>query len=169
MTIQFTPGAGGAAVLEEIYVMPGEVRVAAMPTRFLTILGSCIAICLYDRAAGVGGISHFLLPGQPQTQDGDPLRWSAPSTASLFAAVQAAGARASRLEAKIFGGAAINAREVPDRLRIGARNFECAVAELQQRGVPLASHDAGGGIGRKIIFEAHTGMVWMKELRQRRD
>jgi chemotaxis protein CheD len=153
-----------APVTAETYVMPGEVKVAVLPTRFLTILGSCISICLYDRGTGIGGLNHFLLPGTPGAGEREALRWSSAATDALFAAVLAAGAAPARLEAKVFGGASINPHVVPASLRIGARNLECALAELARRRVPVMNQDVGGLTGRKLVFESHTGMAWVKNL-----
>jgi len=153
-----------AQPLRDVYVLPGEVRVATFPTRFLTILGSCVAVCLYDRVHGVGGLNHYLLPGSPPPGEKDLTRWSETAIDVLFQKVLTAGARSDCLEAKIFGGARISAREVPDALRIGDRNVEEAIVALRLRGVEIANRSTGGNVGRKIIFESHSGLVWVKSL-----
>lgn len=149
----------------DVYVLPGEVSVATAPTRFLTVLGSCVAICLYDKVRGVGGINHFLLPGSPPNTERDVTRWSSAACDALFDRVANAGAKAAFLEAKVFGGARISARDVPDPMRIGERNIEAAFAALLRRGITVSNSNTGGHCGRKIIFESHTGVVWVKDLR----
>lgn len=153
-----------AQPLRDVYVLPGEVRVATFPTRFLTILGSCVAVCLYDRVHGVGGLNHYLLPGSPPPDEKDRTRWSETAIDVLFQKVLAAGARSDCLEAKIFGGARISARDVPDALRIGDRNVEEAIVALRQRGIEMVNRSTGGNVGRKIIFESNTGVVWVRAL-----
>lgn len=148
----------------DVYVLPGEVRVSTFPTRFLTVLGSCVAVCLYDRVHGVGGINHFLLPGVPPPTEMDPVRWSTPSIVALIDRILAAGASRDCLVAKVFGGACIAARTVPDALRIGDRNVEQALAQMKQHGIEVANRRTGGNVGLKIVFESHTGVVWVKEL-----
>lgn len=152
------------ADVHDIYVLPGQVRTAVEPTRFLTVLGSCVSICLYDLDKQVGGINHFLLPGAVPDGESEPCRWSEASIEALFAQVLSAGARARRLQAKVFGGAQISTRQIPDRFQIGERNVQTALAELQHRRVELINSSVGGNAGRKIIFEVHTGTVWMKDL-----
>jgi len=152
------------ADVHDVYVLPGEVRTAAEPTRFLTVLGSCVAICLYDLDKRVGGINHFLLPGAVPDGERERCRWSEASIDELFEQVQSAGARARRLQAKVFGGAQITTRQIPGSFRIGDRNVEMALAALQRRRVELVNSSVGGNAGRKIIFEVHTGIVWMKDL-----
>lgn len=147
------------------YLLPGQLLVSVEPARITTVLGSCVAVCLYDNVSGIGGLNHFLLPGAPANpQEREPLRWGVPATAALLEAVLAAGARRAQLQAKVFGGACITAREVPEALRIGDRNIETALAELARMRIPVVNHSLGGAVGRKIIFDSRTGMVWAKEL-----
>lgn len=150
--------------MQQVYVLPGEVRATAAPTRFVTILGSCVAVCLYDPVRRVGGINHFLLPGTPPAGEREPLRWGEASIAALFEQVISYGANAGFLQAKIFGGAQISPRDVPGQFRIGERNVELALREIRRRGVELRNRSVGGHTGLKIAFESHTGTVWVKEL-----
>jgi len=146
------------------YVMPGEVQSAGVPTRFVTILGSCVAICLYDPVSGVAGINHYLLPGLPDEKDGSSQRWSDIATTDLYEQLIVRGARPMRLQAKIFGGASILTRQVPGRFQIGERNVERAIALLRERKINISGKCVGGSSGRKIVFESHTGRVWVKQL-----
>ncbi len=146
------------------YVMPGEVQITSVPTRFVTILGSCVAICLYDPVSGVAGINHYLLPGLPKESEGSSQRWSDTATADLYEQLVVRGARPMRLQAKIFGGASILAQRVPGRFQIGERNIERAIALLEQRKISIGGKCVGGSAGRKIVFESHTGRVWVKQL-----
>jgi len=150
--------------VRDVYVLPGEVRHANTPTRFLTVLGSCVAVCLYDRIHGIGGLNHYLLPGIPPPGEKDLTRWSASAIDTLFEKVLAAGAKKDCMEAKVFGGARISARDVPDAMRIGDRNVDEAIVALRKRGVEIVNRSTGGNVGRKIIFESHTGVVWVKDL-----
>jgi chemotaxis protein CheD len=154
-----------AASVRSQYVLPGQIFVASVPTRFITVLGSCVAICLYDTDRGVGGLNHFLLPGEPRgSEEREPLRWGVPATDELLRLLIEAGARRAFLQAKVFGGAQISHREVPAALRIGERNVETALEALRRHRIPVMNQSLGGATGRKIIFESHTGMVWAKDL-----
>lgn len=153
------------AGLRPCYVLPGQVFASAEPTRFTTILGSCVAVCLYDAGRGIGGLNHYLLPGTPvNPEEREPLRWGEPSIARLMDLVLAAGARRACLQAKVFGGAQISARNVPDAMRIGERNIETALDALLRLKIPIMNQSLGGAAGRKIIFDSHSGMVWAKLL-----
>ena len=162
-----TPEEGSAdlAGLRSQYVLPGQLFASAEPTRYVTVLGSCVAVCLYDTVRGVGGINHYLLPGNPvNPAEREPLRWGVPSIAALLERVLAEGARRASLQAKVFGGAQITARDVPSQMRIGERNVDTALEELRRLQIPVMNQSLGGAAGRKVIFESHTGMVWAKTL-----
>lgn len=150
--------------VRQLYVMPGECQVSAEPVRLLTILGSCVAVCLYDPVRGVGGLNHFLLPGDAPASEPESLRWGKQAMDALFRQVLSLGARERFLEAKLFGGAQIGQQSVSHQFRIGDRNVEFARAELARCGVVIKSESVGGNRGRKIIMETWTGIVWVKEL-----
>ena len=48
--------------LRKFYLHAGQLYATAEATEIVTILGSCVAVCLWDEIAGVGGMNHFLLP-----------------------------------------------------------------------------------------------------------
>lgn len=150
--------------VRQLYVMPGECQVSAEPVRLLTILGSCVAVCLYDPVRGVGGLNHFLLPGDAADAEQEPLRWGRQAIDALFRQVLLSGASERFLEAKLFGGAQIGQQSVPHQFRIGERNVDYARQELARCGVAIKSESVGGSRGRKIIMETWTGTVWVKEL-----
>lgn len=151
--------------VETRYVLPGDVVSASAPCRFVTVLGSCVAVCLYDSIARIGGINHYLLPGAPLQPEGSPWRWSDASIHELMRQVVERGATVRRLKGKVFGGAQISPRNVHCGFKIGERNIEHALAQLDRLGVEIVSRSIGGHAGRKIVFESHTGNVWVKNLR----
>lgn len=153
-----------ATDIGQAYVMPGECRASAEPVRLLTILGSCVAVCLHDPVRSIGGLNHFLLPGDAPGTERELFRWGAPAMAALFDQLTVLGASERFLEAKLFGGAQISQRPVPGTFRVGDRNIEFARMYLKSRGIPIRSESVGGNCGRKIIMETHTGVVWVKEL-----
>ena len=51
--------------MRRVSIVQGENAVVAEPDVVVsTLLGSCVAACLYDPVAKVGGMNHFLL-GEP--------------------------------------------------------------------------------------------------------
>lgn len=146
------------------YVLPGDVVSASSPCRFVTVLGSCVAVCIYDTSTGVGGLNHYLLPGAAPRDEANPWRWSDAAITELLRQVLDRGATLRHLRAKVFGGAQISPRHSHCGFRIGERNIDSALAVLGQHGLNVVSRCVGGHAGRKLLFESHTGNAWVKTL-----
>jgi chemotaxis protein CheD len=151
-----------ASRLPGIYLHPGQLWVSDEPCSVTTILGSCVAVGLWDPASQVGGLCHFLLP-----------QWSGNGTASarfgnvaverLVGGVCAKGGRRERLQAKIFGGACVIAA-LNGGIHLGQRNVELARQLVAQAAIPVMAEDAMGTRGRKLIFHTHDGAAWVRLL-----
>ena len=138
--------------------------VAARPTLITTLLGSCVSVCLWDRLQRIGGMNHYLLPGNEETDIGNANRGAA-STLMLLDALISHHSRPADLEAKVFGGCNSLYRN-NDLFRIGDRNVAMAFEILKAQGVPVVAHHTGGAHGRKIVFNTGTGKVRMRLLVQ---
>jgi chemotaxis protein CheD len=147
-----SPAAGGN---EERYLLPGELFVSAQPVKVKTILGSCIAVCLWDTEQRIGGINHFLLPHGVKSFD-NVGRFGNLALPELLDQLRAIGAHTRSMSAKIFGGAALVV-PVPPPNHIGAQNLEVAERWLQQVRIPLLASDTGGPRGRKLVFDIGDG------------
>lgn len=142
------------------HVIQGTHHVSSGPDDILsTVLGSCVSICLHDRTTGVGGMNHFLLPGDPKTNRGEA-RYGINAMELLINGVLKAGARSSSLEAKVFGGANATGSRIP----VGALNAEFAFWFLGNEGIPCVSKDVGGVNARKLRYWPHTGQVQVMRL-----
>ena len=130
-----------------------------------TLLGSCVAVCLFDPALKIGGINHFMLPemGRSKYGDVDSLLSGNFAMEALLNALLGKGAKKVRLQAKAFGGGTIiDAGE--SSLSIGMRNASFAKEWLIREGIPLVSSDFLGPWSRKIIFLPFNGEVFCKRL-----
>ncbi|PLL10865.1 chemotaxis protein CheD [Tabrizicola sp. TH137] len=131
-----------------IALMQGEHRVTSDADEVIsTVLGSCIAACLWDARAGIGGMNHFLLPDGP-AHDGASLRYGLHAMELLINALLRQGAERSALRAKLFGGAHLQPH-LPD---IGHRNLTFAQEFLRREGIPCIGGSVGGDRGRRIRF-----------------
>ncbi len=146
------------------HVLAGQMFVAQQPTRFSTILGSCVAVCLFDLHAGIGGINHVQMPGVPRQLNDESLRWAVPGTEALIKQMLRDGAELDRLRAKVFGGACISTRRVPEKMRIGDLNISSVLAVLKQQRIRISNSSTGGNVGIKVLFDSHNGSVWVKKL-----
>src|ERR1044071_3377651 len=109
------------AAARRVHIIQGEWKVLNDPNAVLTtILGSCVAACMRDPVAGIGGMNHFLLPGGPKTgeADGESVRYGVHAMELLVNGLLARGARRERLEVKLFGGG----RLVKGLTDVGASN-----------------------------------------------
>lgn len=134
-----------------IHVIQGDHHVSDVAgTVMTTVLGSCVAACLFDPERRVGGMNHFLLPDAPGQRD---IRHASAAMEQLVNAMLKRGARRERMVAKLFGGARIQAN-LPD---IGRRNAEAARMFLLGEGIHLQSHSLGGNAARRVRFWPETG------------
>ncbi len=138
-----------------VHVVQGEFSVSDDPQVVLvTILGSCVAACLHDPVAGVGGMNHFLLPGaDTEERGGDARRFGAYAMELLVNDLLKRGARRERLQVKLFGGA-----RMMDRLcDVGAQNAAFAEQFLRDEGLSFAGGSLRGGQARRVQFQPATG------------
>ena len=131
-------------------VIQGEWVVSHDPHLVLTtILGSCVAACIRDPAARIGGMNHFLLPETAESgRSSEAERYGVHLMELLVNGLLKQGARRDRLEAKLFGGCAF----MTGRYAIGARNIAFAEKFLKAEGIRHAGGSTGGAKGRRIEF-----------------
>jgi len=128
-----------------------------------TLLGSCVAVCLYDPGLHIGGINHFLLPSHSNSKHGDTDVVLSGDYAMevLLNALINKGAQKKRLVAKAFGGGNIVSSI---RMAIGDRNATFAREWLALEGIPLIAQDLGGPWSRKIVFLPGNGDAWCRRI-----
>ena len=163
-------GPAALAGCRMVKIGPGELHVTREPDLAIaTVLGSCVAACLCDPVAGVGGMNHFMLPQPGEAEAGSwqgedaRLRYGSVAMAELVERLQQLGGRLDRMEAKLFGAARLG----PENGMVGEGNARFATQYLAQlRLVPRAT--ALGGIwARRVVFHAATGRAFMSELREK--
>jgi chemotaxis protein CheD len=143
------------------FLHAGQLFATGEPTEIVTILGSCVSVCLFDAARGVGGANHFMLPGQASIPSP---RYAKDATDLLLAQLFALGARRSRVEAKLFGGSSMLKLGTESNGDLGARNIEAARLKLAEERIPVVSEDVGGIRGRKLVFSTADGSVLVKQV-----
>jgi len=144
-------------------VRMGELATAAKGGAVLVSigLGSCIGLALLDRAGGVAGLAHVMLPATPSDGDGGtPGKFGDTAVPALLAALVRQGARPSRLEAVLVGGARMFS--IGSSMDIGARNDEAARAALAAHRIPVRAADTRGSTGRTIRVDPSSGTVTVK-------
>ena len=140
-------------------VSPGAYAVTdESDMSLMTLLGSCIAACICDPVAKIGGLNHFLLPdGGDQNASQNSLRYGMYAMEVLINDLQKRGAARSRLEAKLFGGA--NVISLSRGEAVGERNAKFAADFLRKERIPLLASDVGGTRARRIYFNPSLNKV----------
>ncbi|KIL39226.1 chemotaxis protein CheD [Gordoniibacillus kamchatkensis] len=132
-----------------------------------TGLGSCVGLTLYDAKAKVAGMAHVMLPASEIAKEGtlNIAKYADTAVPELIERMQKLGAAASRMEAKMAGGAQMFAFAANhDTMRIGPRNVESCKEQLKKFGVPLKAEDTGGNYGRTIEFDCDTGILVIRSV-----
>lgn len=145
----------------EHYVHPGGHHVAPTAVAVRTILGSCVAVCLWDPIARVGGLNHYVLD-VGAVDDDRPFHYGRTAVPKLITALEQRGAERRRLLARVLGGARIHSGQ--SALDIGARNVTLAQRLLAEQSIPVVGRDTGGPRGRRVIFHTDTGNTWVWRL-----
>lgn len=148
---------------KKAYLLPGQLYASAEPCQITTILGSCVAICLWDKRRGAGGMNHFLLPTSRQGPPGS-LRYADEATRVLLELLAALRCRPPNLRAKIFGGAALFQNRDRYAMSLGAKNVAAALSLMKAAGIPVIAQETGGPQGRKLIFNTDDGIAWARRI-----
>lgn len=162
----------GVTRVRKRFLRPGEHCVTREPMMLSTLLGSCVAVCLFDPVARVFGMNHFLLPVRnpaagPPTLDSNAGRYGLWAMEILINEALKLGARRDQLRAKAFGGANVlqlAVKDLPERYSIGTANVLFVRRFLEQDGIPLVAQDLGGVNGRQIYFYGGDYSVFLRRV-----
>ncbi len=149
---------------QEITIHIGMLYASTEPTIIYTLLGSCVAVCLYDPVSRVGGMNHILLPGSADMRHfNSSARYGINAMELLINRIMAIGGNRKRLVAKAFGGAHV-LPSISLENGVGRKNSEFILEFLEVERINLVSHDLGGYEARKIYFHTDTGEVLLKRI-----
>jgi chemotaxis protein CheD len=151
-----------AVGIPEHFLFPSTLFVEKEPYNIVTILGSCISVCLFDTALKYGGMNHFMMPwwdgkGMPSPKFGDV------ATEQLIEKMISMGSRREHLQAKIFGGA--HQHSIGRKgFTIGDQNIATAENVLAEYRIKIVARHTGGDQGCRIVFHSHTHRIFMSLL-----
>ncbi len=150
---------------EVVKLLPNEYYVTDEDIVLSTVLGSCVAACIRDPEAGVGGMNHFMLPGDDDSNrlESASMRYGAFAMEVLINELFKRGARRERLEAKVFGGGAV--LEQMQLLNIGERNADFVLTYLRTEQIPVVAQDLRGNDPRRVHYYPRSGKVMMRRMR----
>lgn len=140
-------------------VLQGEVKVSASPNlEMTTVLGSCVAMCMFDPTVKLGGMNHYLL----SSGEGQDKKYGLFAFETLLNGILKRGGSRHNLQAKVFGGASIGGTFSD----LGPKNAAFALETLRNEGIECVSQDLGGMHARKLRFIPSTGEVKMMHVQR---
>lgn len=151
---------------EAVKILPGEYYVTTSDKLIVTVLGSCVAVCLRDKHSGVGGMNHFLLPNDGSNESGfltESARYGVYAMEILINHLLKLGANRNRLEAKVFGGGNVLRGMVLNN--VGQRNAEFVLDYLHNESILIVAQDLLDEFPRKVYFFPASGKVMVRKLK----
>ncbi len=149
---------------KKISIHIGGFHASREPTVIDTLLGSCVAVCLYDPVASIGGMNHILLPGKADLKHFDnSARYATDAMELLIQKVISLGGKREHLGAKVFGGANV-LPSISGANGVGTKNSEFILELLRMEAINVISHDLGGHDTRRIYFHTDTSEVLLKRI-----
>jgi len=139
------------------FLYPAALYASQEPFQINTILGSCVAVCFYDKIMQYGGMCHYMLPYWNGEGLASP-KYGNIAIEKLLEKMYSFGSKKFNLVAKVFGGGEVIDTKNP-QFNIGERNIKLAWEILAEQKIEVVSSSVGGKLGRKIIFYTHTGEV----------
>ncbi len=147
------------------YLYPSNIFSSRELYHITTLLGSCVAVCLYDSRQQFGGMNHFMLPLWNGNGLASP-KYGNIAILQLLQKMESLGSKRNDLVAKVFGGASVLDINT-DLFNVGERNADQAMAELDVLKVRVVASSVKGDRARKIIFNTFTGEVRQKYIAKR--
>lgn len=153
---------------DAVKILPGEYYTTTRDLVIVTVLGSCVSACIRDRASGIGGMNHFMLPEGNPADINNPVsesaRYGTYAMEVLINQLLKSGARRENLEAKIFGGG--NVLSGFSSINIGEKNAAFVRKYLRDENIRVVGEDLNDIYPRKVYFFPKTGRVLVKKLKQ---
>lgn len=145
---------------ECIKVGMADLKICLSPDSITTLgLGSCVGIAIRDPMTKVGGLAHVMLPDSTAIKNNTNIyKFADTGIEELVRQMEKAGAKRSRMVAKIAGGAQMfSFQNKSDLVRVGDRNVEASKKKLKELSIPILAEDTGNSYGRTVIFYPETG------------
>ncbi len=147
------------------FLLPGNLILAKDRKIIATVLGSCVAVCLWDPLTKVGGMNHFLLPFSNDTKLFS-LKYGNIAMLSILEKILKMGVKKINIQAKVFGGGNVlnTSKGESSAFDVGKRNIDFAFNFLEKEKIKIINYDVGGDRGRKIFMDTFDFKVILKKI-----
>ncbi|MBN1145346.1 MAG: chemotaxis protein CheD [Bacteroidales bacterium] len=142
---------------EFTYLLPGELIVSVEPLKISTVLGSCVAVCMYDRDRNVAGMNHYMLPFN-KSNDPNQFKFGDTSLSYMLSQMMKLGAQKNKIISRVYGGGSMFTNTGPS-FNIGKQNIDIALKFLKENEIIINAIETGGKTGRKVIFDTSAGVI----------
>jgi len=137
-----------------------------------TLLGSCVSVTMFNPRLKWAAICHAMLADPDLatvmgTVSCEPYKYVSIVVPTMIERFRTKGISPEEVEVKLFGGANVFGYKKGKRAGtgIGAENILRTRELLARYRLKVLGENVGGHMGRKIIFNTVTGVVWMKRLK----
>ncbi|NOZ45782.1 MAG: chemotaxis protein CheD [Chlorobi bacterium] len=151
-------------VFDNHFLYPSTLYIKDKPTIIKTVLGSCVAVCLWDKVNYIGGMNHYMLPFWNGKGLASP-KYGNIAINKLIENMITLGCNKYNIIAKVFGGGEVIDTEIAN-FKIGERNKIIAFEILKNEKIAIIAESTGGKLGRKIEYNSYTGEVRMKYIKK---
>lgn len=150
--------------MEKKFLLPGEYCVTRKPMNLVTVLGSCVSVCLYNATSNLAAMNHFVFPEGDGTEANNKGRYGNTAMEIIGRSLFAVDGERSRYVARVFGGASPLKTDLGNATNIGNRNVEAAEAYLAKEGIRVVEKITGSKKGYRIYFDTSLGTVLTEEI-----
>ena len=155
--------------MEKKFLLPGEYFVTRKPMTLVTVLGSCVSVCLYNQTNKLAAMNHFVFPEGDGSDGTSKGRYGNTAMSIITRSLLAVDAERSHYTAKLFGGATPLKTDHGAATNIGNRNVEAAEEFLRAEGIPVVEKVTGSNKGYRIYFNTDDGNVKVEEIESAAD
>jgi len=144
--------------MKHTFLLPGKYRISNEPEVIETLVGSCVAVCLYNTKNGRAAMNHFLRARPIEKSIYDIGEFGSTSTEYIIKTLMKSDNNPSHYRAQVFGGAAL-IKSKSDSYNIGLNNVEIALKTLAAYRIRVTKKEVGGERGRRIKFDTETKTI----------
>jgi two-component system chemotaxis response regulator CheB len=150
-----------ASEINRVFILPGEYFISKQPHIISTLLGSCVAVCLYHPGQKFGGMNHYMLPTSPNKERSG--KYGDYAIAVLVQFMERTLGNLQGLQAIVSGGARV-IESMTSGPQIGLRNIEIARQILHKHGIPIIKENVGGTVGMKLHYQNWDNHLVIEEM-----
>ncbi|MBF0528384.1 MAG: response regulator [Deltaproteobacteria bacterium] len=148
---------------DRVFLLPGEYIISKKPHDVTTLLGSCVAVCLYSKTAKFGGVNHYMLPSSGSGSWENNAKYGDYSIQTLIQFMERGAGTLEGTEAMIFGGANV-VGAIKSGANIGEKNVELARQMLKDHRIPITKEVVGGFTGMKIRYQTWDNHIEYRQI-----